>query len=115
MFHCIMHQRPAYFFSALSLQLLFSPFCLSRDIHARYDGTTIRDCGYHLVLLLHMECYRYHVNREELIATSPSCADDCVPSTTMCYLQQHSSLNGPICLSRIDVIMLPLVTLGSLK
>jgi hypothetical protein len=28
-FHCIMHQRMAYFFSALSLQLLFSPFCLS--------------------------------------------------------------------------------------
>jgi hypothetical protein len=26
---------------------------------------------------------QYHVNREELIATLPSCADDCVPSTRM--------------------------------
>ena len=57
-FHCIMHQRPAHFLSALSLQLSFSPFCLSWTyLHARYDGTTIENCGYHLVLLLHTESY----------------------------------------------------------
>ena len=38
--------------TALILTLL-----LVLDLHARYDGTTIENCGYHLVLLLHTESY----------------------------------------------------------
>jgi hypothetical protein len=39
------------------LTALIFTLLLVLDIHSRYDGTTIENCGYHLVLLLHMERY----------------------------------------------------------